>query len=64
MRRKPFVTRKIAAGFMVEYEGAWLTPDGEWNGSVFEGAYFKKRKDACKALELILKYGTDALTRG
>jgi len=43
-----FVTRKVAAGHMIQRDGIaeWLTPEGAWTPSVFEAAAFKKRQHA------------------
>lgn len=47
-----FVTKKIAAGYMIERKNprAWLTLEGTWDKSIFEGAAFKTRQDAERVL--------------
>lgn len=58
--RKPFVTKKIAAGHMIQRGGEsndaeWLTPGGAWDRSIFEGAAFKKRRDAERVVTTLQK---------
>ena len=58
MSREPFVTKKIAAGHMIQRSrkhGYWLTPEGTWHPSIFEGAAFKKRQDAERVLTDMMK---------
>jgi hypothetical protein len=55
--RKPFVTKKVAAGYMIQrggqnHDAEWWTPDG-WNGSVFEAAFWRRRKQARKAYDVL-----------
>lgn len=60
---KPFVTKRIAAGYMIQCgkngNARWLTPEGTWDRSIFEGAAFPKREQAEKVLESIECYEND-----
>ncbi|MDD5043458.1 MAG: hypothetical protein PHD51_02180 [Patescibacteria group bacterium] len=56
--KKPFVTDKIAAGYMIQrggknHDGEWLTPEGEWSESVFDAATWPTKKAARKALKTL-----------
>lgn len=46
----PFVTKKIAAGYMVQRGDEWLTPEQTWHKSIFEGAAFETKAIAQSAL--------------
>lgn len=49
----PFVTEKIAAGYMVQRGNEWLTPERTWHRSIFEGAAFETKAIAQSALAWI-----------
>jgi len=62
----PFVTKKIAAGFMIQRNphpnhAEWLSSLSpiEWNPSIFEGLAFKKRRHA----EQLLAHMTKPISR-
>lgn len=62
----PFITKKIADEYMIQRSlehGYWLTPEGTWNPSIFEGAGFKKRRDAQLVLDHIKKHGLEGLAK-
>ena len=64
MSLTPVITKKIAAGYMIMRGGPgqtgkknaeWLSPEGIWEKCIFEGAAFKKRRDAEVVLEELKK---------
>jgi len=53
-----FVTRKVAAGHMVQRGigiAEWLTPEGAWTPNAFEAAAFKRRQHAERVVTRLLR---------
>lgn len=56
---KPFVTKKVGAGHMIQiggenHDARWLTSGGKWTRDVFEAIFWPRRKAAERVLATVL----------